>query len=417
MTARMGIAVLTFIVLSLPLLTVGCQRPVEEPHYNRPLPPGEFGLRRVTDTARMPDLTPVSEQLSDRQFREALDHSLRWYRIPSTPQHFPLGPITHEHAHASAYALKQLGDLSPGDARRALRDEFDVWESVGYDHNGTVFYTGYYSPIFRASRERTSTYNYPLYTRPDDLVADPATGEVKGRQTSTGVVTYPTRAEIEERQLLDGHELVYLSSALDAYLIHVNGSAQLRLADGGTMYVGYAGNNGHEYVSIGALLVKDGHIPEHRLSLPAIREHFRRHPDDLQRYTRRNDRFVFFGEYAGDTWPAGSLGVKVTPMRTLATDKSIFPRGAVVFVETTIPSSQGGTRPFRQLMVDQDTGGAIRAAGRGDIYLGVGEQAGLIAGRQAAEGRLFYLLLKPDRVQHWHDQLRQGDPASVRSVD
>ncbi|MEX0653893.1 MAG: MltA domain-containing protein, partial [Phycisphaeraceae bacterium] len=351
MLARPGLAVLALLLITGTLLTTGCQRPVDEPDYNRPLAEGQFGLRRITDPARMPDLAPVSEQLANPQFRQALDRSVRWYRVPSAKQHFPLADcISHVHAHTSAYALQQLADLTPADALREIRNDFDVWESVGYDGRGTVFYTGYYSPIFRAARQRTGDYQHPLYTRPDDLVSDPLTGEVRGRQTDAGVVPYPTRREIEQRQLLAGRELVYLPNPLDAYLIHVNGSAQLRLTDGSTMYVGYAGNNGHEYTSVGQLLVQDGHIPAHRLSLPALRDHFQRNPDDLDRYTRRNDRFVFFREYTGDTWPAGSLGVKVTPMRTLATDKAIFPRGSVVLVETDVPSANG-TRPFRQLML------------------------------------------------------------------
>jgi len=52
-------------------------------------------------------------------------------------------------------------------------------------------------------------------------------------------------------------------------------------------------------------------------------------------------------------------------------------------------------------MLDQDAGGAIRTPGRADIYLGIGESAGEIAGRQSHVGRLYYILLKPERVAAW----------------
>ncbi|MHC4266069.1 MAG: 3D domain-containing protein [Planctomycetota bacterium] len=44
--------------------------------------------------------------------------------------------------------------------------------------------------------------------------------------------------------------------------------------------------------------------------------------------------------------------------------------------------------------LDQDTGGAIRAPGRCDFYMGVGDQAGQLAGRTRKEGKLYYLFIK-----------------------
>jgi len=207
--------------------------------------------------------------------------------------------------------------------------------------------------------------------------------------------------------MLAGRELVYLSSRLDAYIIEVNGSAKLNMRDGATMYVGYAGTNGHEYTSVGGLLVEDGKLSGAKLSLPAIRQYFVQHPYELSSYIRRNDRFVFFSEYDGSRWPAGSMGFRVMPMRTLATDKAIFPRGSVVLVNTRMPGAIG-SRSFNQVMLDQDTGGAIRAAGRADIYIGIGREAEVLAGRQVAQGQMYYLLLKPDKVQPWYQRMNDS---------
>jgi peptidoglycan lytic transglycosylase A len=397
----------------VPLLWVlvalaGCQRArVQAPDYSRPLPPGASALRLITDPSRMPDLGPAAGQLSDPRFQQALGRSIEWYQVPSTRGLFPVAGISHAHAQASAYALKQIGQAAQGQALKQLRAEFDVYESVGWDGGGGVFFTGYYSPVFKASRTRAPGFEYPLYKRPPDLVANPLSGEVHGRQTLAGVTPYPTRARIEDSGMLAGTELVYLPSRFDAYLIHVNGSAKLEMTDGSVMYVGYSGNNGHAYTSIGRALVADGKISADRLSLPTLRAYFRDHPDELDGYIRRNDRFVFFREYSGDTWPAGSLGFKVTAGRSLATDKAIFPRGCVVLVTTDKAPAGGWALPGSQLMLDQDTGGAIRAPGRGDIYFGIGPSAEASAGRQAAEGRMYYLLLKRDRVQGWYDRMNR----------
>ena len=104
---------------------------------------------------------------------------------------------------------------------------------------------------------------------------------------------------------------------------------------------------------------------------------------------RQNERFVFFRETDAEGWPSGSLGFQVEPKRSLATDKSIFPRGGFVFVETLVNGE-----PVAQWMLDQDTGGAIRAPGRADLYLGAGNRATALAGEQAEEGQLYYFFLK-----------------------
>lgn len=410
--SRFGIVAM----LAAALLVGGCQKKPWAPDYARPLPPGAFGLRKITDPARMPDLTPVAQQVADPGFQEAAKRSLTWFGYESTQEYYPIGPISHVHARTSVFAMIELGRMEQSEALNILQNEFDVWESVGWDGSGQVLYTGYFSPVFNASLTRTGPYQHPLYTRPPDLVSDSFTGEVIGRDTANGIVAYPARQQIEADPAalgLVGRELVYLPSRLDAYIIQVNGSARLNLPDGRVMHVGYAGTNGHDYTSIGQLLIEEGKLDRNTLSLSAIRSYFRANPIELDRYISKNDRYVFFQQYDGDKWPAGSLGFKVTPMRTLATDKTIFPRGSVVFATTSFPSSTGpGMRQFDQLMLDQDTGGAIRAAGRADIYVGIGDRAEQVAGRQAAEGQLYYLLLKPERVQVWYDRMRSTGPVN-----
>lgn len=393
----------------------GCQT-VQKPQYARPLPPGSFGLRKITDPAKLPDLTPVAQQADSPSFKQALHRSLTWFGINETKAFFPVGPITHKQAWASVYAMGQMPQGTTAQRIAWIKRNFDVWQSVGWNGRGIAFFTGYYSPVFDASKVRTGAYQYPLYKRPADLVTNPTTGKVLGRRTSAGIVPYPTRKQIEQSDMLAGHELVWLKSRLDAYIVQVNGSAKLRMRNGSIMYVGYAGSNGRAYVSVGHLLAQNGKVDKNRLSLSSIRDYFQAHPGELEHYLEQNPRFVFFKKYSSSAWPAGSLGFKVTPMRTLATDKSIFPRGCPVLVQTWMPSSSmpgAAQQPFYQLMLDQDTGGAIRAAGRADIYVGVGDQAQTLAGQLAAEGRFYYLLLKPDKVNRWFNRMQSSPGATA----
>ncbi|MEM7624768.1 MAG: MltA domain-containing protein [Planctomycetota bacterium] len=393
--SRLALAVL--LGLMVPTLP-GChKKTMPMADYARPLPPGASALRLVDGEWRDQIIGETVRQMSEPAFVEALGRSADWFRLPSTQQFFPVEGVSHDRARRSVEAILELTDIADPRVRAdRLAAAFDVYESVGYDGSGIVLFTGYFSPQFTASRIRGGRFQYPIYARPADLVTDPATGAVLGQRigrtdsAGPGVSPYPTRRQIESANLLAGQELVYLPSRLDAYSIEVNGSAKLKLTDGRTMYVGYAGTNGREYTSIGRLLVADGVLDANTVTMPAIRSHFQQNPRQLDDYIRQNDRFVFFQEYPGTEWPAGSLGFQVTPQRSLATDKKIFPRGGVVLASTTLPGGQ----PFRQLMLDQDTGGAIRAPGRADVYFGIGPNAERLSGAQAAEGRLFYLFLR-----------------------
>lgn len=387
--------------LPVVMLLSSCRKPVE-PQYGRPLPPGAKALRLVPV-----EQWPEVPRDDGTDLRSAMDRSLQWFGAPSSRMHFT-AEISYEQAQAGVYAMSVLLDEhADGSWGSALRQHFDLYESVGWDMEGTVLYTGYYSPRFEASTQPTDRFRYPLHGRPLQLETDPLTGAVAGWRHPDGrLLPAPTRRQLRDAGALKGLELVWFDRPLNVYLVHVNGSAQLHLPDGRIMHVGYAGTNGHPYTSIGRLLVAEGQISEHQLSLTAISRFFRKHPDRLERYVMRNDRFVFFREVEGNDWPAGSLGFTVEPHRTLATDKAVFPRAGVVMIDTTLTATG---RPLRRLMVDQDTGGAIRAPGRADIYFGVGAPAERLAGAQHAEGRLYYFILKPAQVAYWMDRMRASE--------
>jgi len=360
------------------------------------LPFGQPALRKITNPHEVPDFTMACLDLVD--LRTAIDNSLNYLRKPSSRQFFPCGEITHTRAVDSLNAFAELLDsgLTVRGLNEAIRERFDVYMSVGCDDRGTVLFTGYYTPIFDGSLVRTERFQYPLYKMPDDLVKG-FDGEILGRRGADGQLwPYPPRAEIEDSEILKGTELMWLGDPFEVYIAHVQGSAKVRQPDGELITVGYAANNGYEYKSVSKELVKDGRISGDQMSLSAMIDYFKRYKDQVATYVRRNPRFVFFKREDGP--PRGSLNEPVTAFRSIATDKSIFPRGCLTFISTTLPRARGGTvvnQLYSGFALDQDTGGAIRAAGRCDVYMGQGETAGKLAGQTYQEGRLYYLFLKP----------------------
>jgi len=395
------------------VLMGGCEAPKKaepalDPDFQ--LPPGQHGLRKL-QREEYPDLAAAFGGRDDR-FARALDYSADWFLTGTSRQNYSseqMGPIAqvvsgHEHAAASVYAFRELLRSSP-DAKSfqdAVYREFDVWQTVGYDGKGKALITGYCSPEFKASAERTETFRFPLYQRPQDLVTDSVTGEPLGRRGGDGSIgPWPTRKEIMESGQLAGSELIWLSSAFDVYVCEVNGSAKLILPDNTVKYVGYAGKTGREYVGLGTTLVKEGVITRRERNLPTIRRLYERDPALVQKYIDRNENMVFFTMYDGKNWPKGSIGVPVTDHASVATDKKIFPRGLVMLMDTQVADYAGRMKEFDRFMMDQDTGGAIRAPGRADIYMGVGPTAETLAGGQLAEGTMYYVFLKPEAVSQY----------------
>jgi membrane-bound lytic murein transglycosylase A len=352
-------------------------------------------LWKVTNPSEIPDFTLACLDLQD--LKPAVERSLNYLSKPSSKEFFPVSGITHKQAVDSLEAFSGLLDsaLTGTDLDAAIKDRFDVYMSVGCDNQGTVLFTGYYTPILEGSFEVGKRFRYPLYEQPADLVKGP-NGEILGRRGADGRITpYPPRAVIEDEMLLRGKEIVWLSDPFEAYIAHVQGSAKIRLPNGELTTLSYAANNGHEYTSIVKALVNDGKISSSQISLAAMVAYFKNHADEVARYMRINPRFVFFRKEQGE--PRGSLNEQVTPMRTIATDKSIFPRGSLAFISTTLPQAKGSQvvlQPYSGFVLDQDTGGAIRAPGCCDVYMGQGDTAGKLAGRTYQEGKLYYLFLK-----------------------
>lgn len=334
-------------------------------------------------------------QPGDRQaLLKSIDYSLRYLQTSSAQrayQQYPVPGITRDRVRRSLVRFRQLvvSSRSPAELQAAVNREFVFYKSVGKDNNGTVFFTGYFEPIYAASRTPSAEYRYPLYRLPNDF--------------NRWTMPQPTRAELEgqdglgKNSPLRGRELVWLRDRLEAFLVQVQGSARLQMPDGKLMTVGFAGKTNYPYTSVGRELVKDGKLPLEGLTLPVLINYFRSSPGELDQYLPRNQSFVFFKETHGA--PAtGSIGVPVTAERSIATDKSLMPPGALALIKARIPypnaTKQLESRMVNRYVLDQDTGSAIQGAGRVDIFMGTGPLAGDRAGIIGGTGELYYPLLK-----------------------
>ncbi len=269
---------------------------------------------------------------------------------------------------------------------------------------GAAFFTGYYEPDVEASRQRDGGFTIPLYRRPADLVEVddgnrppgwPADLRFARRDDAGALQPYPDRAAIEAGALAGrGLELAFLADAVEAFFIHVQGSARLRLPDGTAMRVTYDGKSGHPYTPIGRVIADRAGISRRAVTMPVIRDWLAAHPDEAAVVMQENRSFIFFREApVADPalGPVAAAGVPLTAGRSLAVDRTLHTFHCPVWIDTLLPD---GTL-FSRLMITQDTGSAIVGPARGDIFFGSGEAAGGLAGAMQEGGRFVLLVPRP----------------------
>lgn len=340
-----------------------------------------------------------SSQQADRKILlSSIDNSLRYLQTASAKKTYDkyqkdkVPGISRERVIKSLQRFRQLllESKSAAELNQAVADEFVFYQSVGNDKKGKVLFTAYFEPLYIASRQQTAEYRYPIYAIPPDL---------KQWQRP-----HPTRLDLEGADGLQGGEgklkgleLFWFKSRLEPYMMQIQGSAKLRLLDGTQTSVGFAGNVAHNYKSIGKALIDDGELPSSGVTMPTILEYFEKDPKKLDVYIPRDPSFVFFQENKGA--PArGSIQVGLSAERSIATDKSLMPPGALALIRGHFPfATDSGNikhRTVSRYVLDQDAGGAIKTAGRVDYFLGTGKIAGDRAGVTVTNGQLYYLLLK-----------------------
>ncbi|MBH8561211.1 murein transglycosylase A [Nostoc sp. CENA67] len=372
---------------------------------NQQLPKLPIFIQRSAVTCCQDDTSCLDEVLDQEENNQlpnkkalvtAIDRSLQYLQTPNAIaayQKYQVAGITRDRVLNSLTRFRELllKTNSATELHKAIEREFVFYQSVGKDNKGSVLFTAYYEPLYFASRVPTKEFRYPVYRLPHDL--------------DSWQEPHPTRLELEgadglqaAKGKLKGLELFWFRDRLEPYLAQIEGSARLQLTDGTQTTIGYAGNTAYHYKSIGRELANDGKLPLEGMTMPIILDYFNKNPQQLNIYIPRDPSFVFFQENKGA--PAqGSINVPVTAERSIATDKSLMPPGALALIRTAIPFADANGKMEHRIVsryvLDQDTGGAIKGAGRVDYFLGTGKLAGDRAGVTVSNGHLYYLLLKP----------------------
>jgi membrane-bound lytic murein transglycosylase A len=278
-------------------------------------------------------------------------------------------------------------------------EPFEILTQTGPRSSDQGLMTGYFEPVLDGSRSPSPQFSTPLYAPPPDLLTvdlGSVYPELKGKRLRARlegrrVVPYYSRADLASDPALKGDALVWVDDAIGAFFLEVQGSGRVRLGTGETVRLHYADQNGYPYRSIGRYLIDRGELKPGEATAPAIREWALAHPQRLTELLDANPSVVFFSEEPlGDPelGPKGSLGVPLTPGRSIAVDPSAVPLGAPVFLATTFPASDIA---LQRLVMSQDTGGAIQGPVRADFFWGTGPQAGSYAGQMRQPGRMWLL--------------------------
>jgi len=265
------------------------------------------------------------------------------------------------------------------------------------------FVTGFYEPIVRASALRTDTFTVPIHSRPADLIDIDDSNRPSGmdpylafaRETPTGPVEYHDRPAIDAGILNgQGLELAWVEDKVDLFFAQVQGSARLAMTDGRTRRISYAAKSGQRFTGIGWVLADMGEIPLEKVTMQSIRAWLRANPARADEILHHNRSYVFFKWAEVDDPSLGPIAAAKVPLtagRSIAVDRLLHTFGTPFYIDSpTLTAFEA--KPFRRLMIAQDTGSAIVGPARGDLFVGSGDAAGEIAGvvKAAAD---FYALL------------------------
>jgi len=297
---------------------------------------------------------------------------------------------------------------SSKELKKFIGENFKVYGSSGNINSGEVLFTGYFEPVFKGSLTRNEVYRFPVYGRPKDLIRidlskfspEYAGKDIIARYDGETAVPYFDRKKITFENVLENRAetIAWLKDPVDLFFLHIQGSGKALLQNGETVSLRYDSQNGRPYRSIGKLLIETNRIPKSEMSMQSIRTYLAEHPDEIDKALNHNPSYVFFRRGYSE-YPKGCLDAELTPGRSIATDRKIFPDAALAFIKTGKPIIDVNGRieewtAMSRFVLNQDTGGAIRGAGRADIFWGAGRDAEITAGHMRHEGELFFLAPK-----------------------
>ena len=351
------------------------------------------------------------DDLAFKDVAAAARQSMEYYQKLPQETSFTIGPVKVTALDMTVtlqnfLLIVENASLSAEQKTMQIKKEFDFYQSVGSNGRGKVLFTGYYEPMLSCRVNADDVYKYPLYKKPDDIIEIDLTlfgndfprNKLSARISGRKVLPYFSREEIDQNKALSGRnlEMLWCRDLVDIYFLQIQGSGKADLGGGDVVSILYDGQNGRQYKSLGRFLIDRGAIAKENMSMPAIREYLRTHPDEVVPLLNQNPSYVFFRMDMGPSF--GNINVPLTPGRSIATDSKLLPKGALALIETQKPVIENGAIrewvPFTRFVVNQDTGGAIKGPGRVDLFWGQGAEAELSAGYMQQEGKLYFLLRK-----------------------
>lgn len=366
-------------------------------------------------------------QLSPSQFPDFADHhaydqldrgiemSLIYLRKLPPDRVMPFGPDTYPVAHLirslETFAAITAQNPPAAELNAIVKERFRVYAVDGKENTQPVLFTGYYTPVLEGRRTPSAEFPVPVHSRPADLVEidlslfakDLKGRQIVGRYADRTVKPYPDRQAIGEMPDFNrtAPPIAWVKDEVDLFNLMVQGSGWVDLGKGEKLMVQFDASNGRPYRSIGRMLIDQGKISAREMSMQAIREYLRRHPGEAKDIMNYNPRYIFFRP--AKDGPVGALGVPLTPLRSIAVDRAVFPSAALAFISVPVPmvNDKGVVERFAPLntfCLAQDAGSAIKGAGRVDLFWGGGLQAETAAGRLKRTGTLYFLILKPDEM-------------------
>lgn len=278
--------------------------------------------------------------------------------------------------HPACNAAVVLDSISEESARAFFEKWFHPIEFAQKKPANGLF-TGYYMPQIKGELKKSDEFKTPIYGLPKS----------GGR--------HKTREQIDNGALKEQAPVIaWIRSPVDRLFMEIEGSGVIKLSNGESIYLGYAGENGAPYTSIAKVLIDRGIMTRDNASKKAITRYLKENPEKANNLIHKNKSFVFF-ESLDKPMALGAQGMELTPGYSLAVDKKWIPLGAPLWLDTTRPDSRkDNDKQLQRLMIAQDTGGAIRGFMRGDIYWGSGKVATYLGEHMKNEGQYWLLLPK-----------------------